>query len=406
MNTPEFGTDAAAAAVQTLGAGVVKRSAHLADGRELFYYDDPGTTLGQERAVDARDLAPRPATATMRRDVLTGDWVSIAAARQNRAFLPPAELDPLAPQTPTNPSEIPSMYDVAVFENKSPSFGPALAGAHGDAPAGSLDEALIGTDPPQGLDDLDAPGLGRTRTSVGRCEVVCFSPEHSGSFGSLTPTRARTVIEAWADRTAALSALPGVEQVFPFENRGEAIGVTLPHPHGQIYAYPYITPRTASLLSSIDREGPDLFARILDFERADDRVILSGEHWTAFVPFAARWPIEVHLLPHRHVADLAETTAAERDELAPLYLRLLRGIDALYDSPTPYIAAWHQAPVHRGRDTVRLHLQLTSPRRAADKLKFLAGSEAAMGAWIGDIPPETSAARLRDAVASVPEEIL
>ena len=410
MNTPEFRPDGAVrttdVTMQTLGAGVVKRSMRLADGRELIYYDDPGTTLGPERAIDARELAPRPDTATMRRDVLTGDWVSIAAARQNRAFLPPAELDPLAPQTPTNPSEIPSRYDVAVFENKSPSFGPALAVAHEDAPAGTVDEALIGADAPRDLDDLVAPGLGRTRTSVGRCEVVCFSPEHSGSFGSLTPTRARTIIETWADRTAALSALPGVQQVFPFENRGEAIGVTLPHPHGQIYAYPYITPRTTSLLASIDREGPDLFARILDFERAGDRVILEGEHWTAFVPFAARWPIEIHLLPHRHVADFAETTDAERDELAPLYLRLLRGVDALYDSPTPYIAAWHQAPVHRGRDTARLHLQLTSPRRAADKLKFLAGSEAAMGAWIGDIPPETAAARLREAVASVPEETL
>ncbi|MFB7883530.1 galactose-1-phosphate uridylyltransferase [Microbacterium sp. NPDC056057] len=383
---------------ETLGAGVVKRPTRLADGRELIYYDDPETTLGPDRAVDARDLAPRPETATMRRDVLTGDWVSVAAARQNRAFLPPAHLDPLSPQTPTNPSEIPSLYDVAVFENKSPSFGPALAVAHGDAPAG--------IDAPHDLDDLVAPGLGRTRTSVGRCEVVCFSPEHSGSFGSLSATRARTVIEAWADRTAALSALPGIEQVFPFENRGEAIGVTLPHPHGQIYAYPYITPRTTSLLASIDREGPDLFSRILEFERAGDRVILEGEHWTAFVPFAARWPIEIHLLPHRHVADFAETTDAERDELAPLYLRLLRGVDALYDTPTPYIAAWHQAPVHRGRDSARLHLQLTSPRRAADKLKFLAGSEAAMGAWIGDVPPETAAAKLRDAVASIPEETL
>lgn len=381
-----------------LGAGVVKRATRLADGRELIYYDDPGTTLGPDRAADVRELPPRPETATMRRDVLTGDWVSVAAARQNRAFLPPAELDPLAPQSPTNPSEIPSLYDVAVFENKSPSFGPALSAAHGEAPEG--------VDAPRDLDDLDAPGLGRTRTSVGRCEVVCFSPEHSGSFGTQTPTRARTVIEAWADRTAALSALPGVEQVFPFENRGETIGVTLPHPHGQIYAYPYVTPRTTALLASIEREGDDLFSRILDFERASERVILAGEHWTAFVPFAARWPLEVHLLPHRHVADFAGTTQAERDELAPLYLRLLRGVDALYDSPTPYIAAWHQAPVHRGRDTVRLHLQLTSPRRAADKLKFLAGSEAAMGAWIGDVPPETAAARLREAIATVPEETL
>ncbi|GAA3003013.1 galactose-1-phosphate uridylyltransferase [Microbacterium aurantiacum] len=380
---------------QILGAGVVKRPTLLADGRELIYYDDPDTTLGPDRAVDARTLDARPATATMRRDVLTGDWVSIAAARQNRAFLPPAERDPLAPQTPTNPSEIPSRYDVAVFENKSPSFGPALATAHGSAPAA--------VDPPRDLDDLDAPGLGRTRTSVGRCEVVCFSPEHAGSFGTLSRTRARTVIEAWADRTAALSTLPGIQQVFPFENRGEAIGVTLPHPHGQIYAYPYITPRTAGLLRSIEREGDDLFARILEHERGGERMILEGEHWSAFVPFAARWPLEVHLLPHRHVADFAGTTDAERDELAGLYLRLLRGVDAVYDTPTPYIAAWHQAPVHAGRDSARLHLQLTSPRRAADKLKFLAGSEAAMGAWIGDIPPEASAARLREAVSTIPE---
>jgi UDPglucose--hexose-1-phosphate uridylyltransferase len=366
----------------------------LADGRELIYYDDPGTALGAERAVDSRDLAPRPETATMRLDVLTGDWISVAAARQNRAFLPPAELDPLAPQTPTNPSEIPSRYDVAVFENKSPSFGPALARATDDAPAAA--------DPPRGLDDLTEYGLGRTRTSVGRTEVVCFSPEHAGSFGTQSVVRARTVIEAWADRTAALSALPGIAQVFPFENRGREIGVTLPHPHGQIYAYPYITPRTQRLLQGIEKMGDRLFDRILDFERsAGERIVLTGEHWTAFVPFAARWPLEVHLVPHRHVADFAETDDAERGELAPLYLRLLRGVDALYDTATPYIAAWHQAPVQVGRGGARLHLELTSPRRAADKLKYLAGSEAAMGAWIGDVPPETAAARLREAVEGV-----
>ncbi len=406
VKTPEFVTNLAAAATPaaaaspaadtpaiTLGAGVVKRPTRLADGRELIYYDDPGTALGPHRAVDARILDPRPDTATMRQDVLTGDWVSVAAARQNRAFLPPAELDPLAPQTPTNPSEIPSAYDVAVFENRSPSFGPGLSEAIGDAPAAA--------DPPRGLDDLAHLGLGRTRTSIGRCEVVCFSPERTGSFGTQSVTRARTVIEAWVDRTTALSELPGIQQVFPFENRGEAIGVTLHHPHGQIYAYPYVTPRTQRLLDSIDRTAPDLFARILAFEQEGPRVVLRGEHFTAFVPFAARWPVEVHVLPHRHVPDFAALTAAERDELAPFYLRLLRGIDALYDTPTPYIAAWHQAPVSAGRDTVRLNLQITSPRRAADRLKYLAGSEAAMGAWIGDVPPETAADRLREAVEGV-----
>jgi UDPglucose--hexose-1-phosphate uridylyltransferase len=206
------------------------------------------------------------------------------------------------------------------------------------------------------------------------------------------------VIEAWADRTEALSALPGVQQVFPFENRGEAIGVTLHHPHGQIYSYPYITPKTQRTLESIERTSPAMFQDILDFERAGERVVLSGEHWTAFVPFAARWPIEVHMLPHRQIPDFAATSGAERDELATMYLRLLRGIDAIYDSPTPYIAAWHQAPVNRARETFRLHLQLTSPRRAADKLKYLAGSESAMGAWIGDVTPEAAAANIREAI--------
>ncbi|HWK78860.1 MULTISPECIES: galactose-1-phosphate uridylyltransferase [unclassified Microbacterium] len=383
--------DATKLGATKLGAGVIKRATRLADGRELIYYDDPGTTLGPDRSVDARTLDPRPGTANMRLDVLTGDWITVAANRQNRVMMPGADADPLAPQSPTNPSEVPSNYDVAVFENRSPAFGPALAEATGDESAAA--------DAPRGLDDLAALDLGRTRTAVGRCEVVCFSPDHAGSFGTQTVTRARTVIEAWADRTAALSQLPGIEQIFPFENRGEAIGVTLPHPHGQIYAYPYVTPRTTRLLQSIESTGADLFQRILEHEQNDARVVLRGEHWTAFVPFAARWPLEVHLMPNRHVPDLAETTAAERDELAPLYLKLLRGVDALYDTPTPYIAAWHQAPVHVGRDSVRLHLQLTSPRRAADKLKFLAGSEAAMWAWAAEVTPEQGAERLRDAIA-------
>jgi galactose-1-phosphate uridylyltransferase, family 1 len=371
-----------------LTAGITTHAAMLADGREIIYYDDVDTSLTPDRKPDLRVLDPRPATATMRQDPLTGEWVSIAAARQNRVFLPPAELDPLAPASATNPSEIPDDYDVAVFENRSPSFGPLLNDSNA----------------PRGLDDLGSIGLGRTRTSVGRCEVVCFSPEHTGSFGTLSRSRARTVIEAWADRTAALSALPGIQQVFPFENRGEAIGVTLLHPHGQIYSYPYVTPRTTQLVRSIESYGPGLFADILESERASERVILSGEHWSAFVPFAARWPIEVHMLPHRHVPDFAATTAEERDELAVLYLRLLRGVDALYDTPTPYIAAWHQAPVNAHRDDIRLMLQLTSPRRAADKLKYLAGSEAAMGAWIGDIPPEKAAAFIRAAVETADKE--
>ena len=361
---------------------IVKREHRLADGRELIYFDDADTDLAPDRAPDSRNLDPRPATASMRQDPLTGEWISIAAARQNRVVLPPADQDPLAPASPTNASEIPDDYDVAVFENRSPSFGPELTAAF-DA------------------EELTSISLGRSLPAIGRCEVVSFSPEHEGAFGSVSRSRARTVIEAWADRTAALSAMPGIQQVFLFENRGEEIGVTLLHPHGQIYAYPYITPRTTRLIDSIARFGPDLFERILEFESASTRVVLRGEHWTAYVPFAARWPIEVHMLPHRQVPDLAATSADEREELAGLYLRLLRGIDELYDTPTPYIAAWHQAPVTHGREEIRLMLQITSPRRAESKLKYLAGSEAAMGAWIGDVTPEHAAEFIRNGLSRV-----
>jgi UDPglucose--hexose-1-phosphate uridylyltransferase len=366
-------------------SGIAKRAHVLADGRELIYFDDADTRLPPDRVPDLRELDPRPPTAQMRQDPLTGEWIAVAAARQDRIVMPPAGLDPLAPQGRDNPSEIPSDYDVAVFENRSPAFGPALPGpgSHEADPA-----------------YLDGTALGRAVPAYGRCEVICFSPAHEGAFGSISRSRARTVIEAWADRTATLSSLPGTAQVYIFENRGADIGVTLQHPHGQIYAYPYVTPRTRQLLAQIDAYGPALFADILKAEREGPRVLLAGEHWTAFVPFAARWPIEAHLLPNDHVADFAETSQAQREELAVLYLRLLRGLDALYHDPTPYIAGWHQAPVRSHRDAARLHLQLMSPRRAPDKLKYLAGSESGMGAWIGDIPAEIQAERLRAAIAA------
>ncbi len=364
--------------------GITKRVSALADGRELIYFDDADTALPPDRVPDPRRLDPRPPTAQMRLDPLTGDWIAVAAARQNRVVMPPAGLDPLAPQVPGNPSEIPSDYDVAVFENRSPAFGPGL-------PAQDSAEA----DPSY----LDGAALGRVVPAYGRCEVICFSSARAGAFGSISRSRARTVIEAWADRTAALSSLPGVRQVYIFENRGAEVGVTLQHPHGQIYGYPYITPRTRQLLAQLDAYGPALFADILKYELEGPRVLLSGDHWTAFVPFAARWPVEAHLVPHEHVADFAATSEAQRDELALLYLRLLRGVDALYHDPTPYIAAWHQAPVASHRDTARLHLRLMSPRRGADKLKYQAGSESGMGAWIGDIPPEVQAEQLRAAIA-------
>ncbi|MFH7599724.1 galactose-1-phosphate uridylyltransferase [Streptomyces racemochromogenes] len=334
----------------------------LADGRELIYYD---SAPGHDRtARDVRPLERVESTPELRRDPATGDWVTIAAHRQTRTYHPPADACPLCPSREGRPSEIPAAdYEVAVFENRFPS----LSGA------------------------------------AGRCEVVCFTPEHDAGFADLSPGRARLVLDAWTDRTATLSARPGVAQVYCFENRGAEIGVTLPHPHGQIYAFTAPTPRTAKHLAAASAHraatGRNLFEDLLAEARAAaERVVLAGEHWTAFVPYAARWPYEVHLYPHRRVPDLTRLDAAERAEFPGLYLELLRRFDRLFGlaEPTPYVSAWHQAPL-RGGDELALHLEVFTVRRTADKLKYLAGTESGMDAFMNDVSPEAAARRLREA---------
>ena len=389
----------------TLPADVRKTATLLSDGRELFYFDEPQTQEDRGALVDTRQLPPSEPSSTVRLDRALGEWVTIAGHRQTRTHLPPDDKCPLCPSTAHRQSEIPARdYDVVVFQNRIPSF--AQTSTVDFAPtrgARSADGASAGAG---GFEALFAEGPG-----VGRCEVVCFTSDHDAAFSSLPRRRARTVIEAWVDRTRALSELPDVEQVFCFENRGEEIGVTLSHPHGQIYGYPFVTPRTTTMLDNArayrERTGANLFADLLRKEiELGERVVVRSAHWTAFVPFAARWPIEVHISPTRQVPDLPALTDAERDDLSEIYLDVLRRMEGVHADSLPYIAAWHQAPVRVDRDLAYLHVELFSIRRAPGKLKYLAGSESAMGAWIGDIPPETAAAALRDAVASIPEETL
>jgi UDPglucose--hexose-1-phosphate uridylyltransferase len=365
-----------------------RTTARLADGRELIYYDERDDAVHPE--VDRRNLPPPPPASELRYDALTGDWVAIATHRQTRTFLPPSDECPLCPSTPERSSEVPAYdYDVVVFENRFPSLSHRV----------SRD------------DTAPATPYSAIRPGEGRCEVVCFTSDHNASFASLSPARARTVLDALADRTAELSALPYVEQVFCFENRGDEIGVTLHHPHGQIYAYPFVTPRTRTMLSAARaHRGGNLFADVLAAERrAAVRVVAENVHWTAYVPVAARWPFEVHLVPHRQVPDIPALDDAERASFGPIYLDLLRRFDGLFGElasrtgkpsghlPMPYISAWHQAPVRDGRDLAYLHLQLFSIRRAPGKLKYLAGSESAMGVFINDVRPEEAARMLREA---------
>ncbi|NEB12043.1 galactose-1-phosphate uridylyltransferase [Streptomyces coelicoflavus] len=351
-----------------------KTSTRLADGRELVYYDLRDDTVRD--AADRRPLERTVTTSEIRRDPLLGDSVAVASHRQGRTYHPPADQCPLCPSRGDRLSEIPdSSYDVVVFENRFPSLA-------GDS---------------------------------GRCEVVCFTSDHDASFADLSEEQARLVLDAWTDRTSELSHLPSVDQVFCFENRGAEIGVTLGHPHGQIYAYPFTTPRTALMLRSLAAHkdatgGENLFDLVLAEELSGDRVVLEGEHWAAFVPYAAHWPYEVHLYPKRRVPDLLGLDEAARTEFPQVYLELLRRFDRIFgegEPPTPYIAAWHQAPFGQleefegvTRDDFALHLELFTIRRTSGKLKFLAGSESGMNVFINDVPPERAAERLREVASS------
>jgi UDPglucose--hexose-1-phosphate uridylyltransferase len=357
-----------------------RQAIRLSDGRELIYFNEESSS---DRATfgDTRHLPPPPHTSQLRYDPLVDEWVAVAAHRQTRTFLPPSDACPLCPSTPSFASEIPApSYDVVVFENQFPSFSDRIA----------PDEITSLTD------------LVPVRPGIGRAEVVCFTSDHNSSFGALSPSRVRTVLDVLADRTVEMSRLTGVAQVFPFENRGVEIGVTLHHPHGQIYAYPTVPPRTRAMLTAAaryrTRTGGDLYSDVLTAERkAAVRVIGENDLWTAYVPAAARWPFEVQVAPHRKVADISELSDEERDAFGPLYLDVLGRFDRLFGKPMPYISAWHQAVVGEGRELGYLHLQLFSIRRAADKLKYLAGSESAMGSFVNDIVPEKAAQQLRDA---------
>ena len=363
---------------------MIRTTRQLADGREILYFDDDGHPA-EHAAVDRRDLPPVSTRSQLRFDALVGEWVAIASHRQTRTFLPPADQCPLCPSRPDRPSEIPdSSYQVVVFENRFPSLATAV------------DQDVAPTAP-------GAP-LAELRPGFGRCEVVCFTDEHERVFAELGRERARLVVDVWAERTEELGRIEGVEQVFAFENHGEEIGVTLAHPHGQIYAYPYLTPRVEKILASVGRHreatGGDLFAELVAAERAGPRVVTQNEHWTAFVPAATRWPYEVQFFPTQRVPDLPALGDAERDAFVDVYLDVLGRFARRFDTPMPYIAAWNQAPVRTGRDDWWLHLQLFSFRRAPGKLKYLAGSESGMGAFITDTNPEDVAEQLRAVVVA------
>ncbi|WAX57940.1 galactose-1-phosphate uridylyltransferase [Jatrophihabitans cynanchi] len=358
----------------------VRQRTVLADGRELFYFD---SAPGRDRdAPDLRTELPETSTTSqVRWDPLFHAHTVIADHRQSRIFRPPANLCPLCPTRDGMHTEVPAAdYEVVVFENRFPAFA-----------VDSAQTVPRVTTPPF----QSAPGDGR-------CEVVCFTAQHAGSFARLTHAQARVVIDAWADRTRALSEIGSIEYVFCFENRGADIGVTLSHPHGQIYGYPFVPPRFYNAARTArrhrERTGRCLQCELLAAELgAGERIVSESAHWVAYVPFAARWPYEMRVVPRVHVPDLPALADELRDDLARVYLDVLRRFDGLFEAPVPYIADWHQAPVRQDRESWHLAAEIFTIQRAPGLLKYLAGSESGAGIWINDVTPETAAARLRAA---------
>ena len=364
---------------EIVGSGTIRTTRHLADGREILYYD---TAVTDRASVDRRELHDAPTKTELRRDPLLNEWVVVAGHRQARTYHPPTSECPLCPSHGDQLTEIPeSDYEVVVFENRFPSLTPK-------------NEDLLET--------IDL------RPGYGKCEVVCFTSDHESSLALQSPARMKTILDAWMDRDRALSSIDGIEYVFVFENRGVEVGVTLSHPHGQIYGYPFVPPREMQMQTVMNeyREstGRSLIADVIDSELRDRvRIVHNGENWVGFVPRASRWPFEVQLFPRREVAHLSDLNQAEQNEFSELYVNLLKSLDEILGMPMPYISAWHQAPVHGGHPDTRLFLEVFSLRRAPDKLKFLAGSESAAWVWINDIAPEQAAEAIRAAQARLGE---
>ncbi len=306
-------------------------------------------------------------------------WVIVATHRQDRTYKPPAEFCPLCPTKPgAFPTEIPQDdYEIVVFENKFPS---------------------LKTPPPKM--SVTGSELYPAAPAQGICEVICYSPDHNLTLGDASAEHIHNLIQVWTDRYQELGKKPGIEYVFIFENRGEAVGVTLNHPHGQIYAFDFVPPMLEKELASAkqhkDKTGTCLYCDILKQEIDEDiRIVCDNQSFTAFVPFCARYPYEVHILSKRHLGALTDLSEQEQFDLASILKQLITLYDNLFGFTLPYLMVLHQAPTKKACPEYHFHFEFYPFNRTESKLKFLAGVESGAGTFITDMSPEEQAKRLR-----------
>lgn len=349
---------------------------------ELAKPDGRRLTLYAREPIDPDIVGPSPfaeplnAHPHLRWHPLRGEWVTYAAYRQGRTFLPPPEYNPLGITTdPAHPTEVPAgNWDVAVFDNRFPSLGP------------------IGEPP-----SLIVPSA----PAVGHCEVVVFTKDAKASLAALPLAHIELLMEVWADRTAVMARRGDIAYVLPFENRGAEVGVTLHHPHGQIYAYPLVPPVPSRMQQEAQRyyeaKGRGVLQDLIIAEReASVRMLYEGEHAVAFVPVCARYPYEVWVAPAEPVESFIHLTPDQRSDLARALKTVLLKYEGLWQRPFPYLMAWYQAPTDgKIHPESHLHAEFYPPYRTRDRLKYLAGTEIAAGFFAMDALPEEKARELQ-----------
>ena len=345
------------------GGRTLHRRAHRkADGRMLYLYGvapHEGEALPEEAGAVAKG-------GELRFHPLRAEWNLYAAHRQDRTFKPAAADDPLAPSAPGRPAtEIPfEAFDLAIFENKFTSL-------HPDAP------------PPGAV-----PGV-ETARAAGACEVVVYTPAREGSLATVGQDRRRLLLAAWCDRYAGLRG-PEVPFVYPFESRGDEVGVTLHHPHGQIYAFPFV-PGVQARAAAAFAAGYALHRALTEQE---DLIVAEAGGIAAWCPPYARFPFECWLVPRRRVPGPWAFTAEEADGFAHLLGEVTRRYDAYFERPTAYMLTLHAAPWGTD-DHWHFTAQFYPILRAPGRVKYLASVEQGTGAFTVDVMPDRAAATLR-----------
>jgi UDPglucose--hexose-1-phosphate uridylyltransferase len=324
---------------------------------------------------------------------LRDEWVVVAAHRQQRPWsgeqrLPaaatPARHDPTCYLCPGNlrvgGQRNPDYDAVFVFDNDHPCVGP-------DAPPFE-----------------PAPGGGfwvnQARRASGAARVVCYSPRHDLSLSRLELPAIVELFRVWQREYRELSELPEVEHVLIFENRGEVVGVSNPHPHCQIYATNFVFKTIEVELVACRRHfeatGRALLQDIVSAEREDGRrIIAENSGALGFVPYFARYAYETFVTPKQGYARLSEMPESELSALADVLRQVLIRYDNLWQLEFPYVMALHQAPTRGEHPGFQFHIELHPPLRQPQLLKYLAGPEIGGGSFIADTSPEQKAAELR-----------